>query len=110
MFSASVAKQETKTGEQIQITEGSTIKLIREKSSGRNIFDAEQTVISKNEDGTIKNSMIKETYANITIRKKRQRESDGQSSNNHEISGALLSDPSPIIGNACQCLPNSLSD
>ena len=54
LFSASVAKQETKTGEQIQITEGSTIKLIREKSSGRNIFDAEQTVISKNEDGTVK--------------------------------------------------------
>ena len=54
MFSASVAKQETKMGEQIQITEGSTIKLIREKSSGRNIFDAEQTVISKNEDGTVK--------------------------------------------------------
>ena len=66
------------------------IKQIRERSSGRNIFDAEQTVISKNEDGTIKKSMIKETYANITIRKKRQRESDGQSSNNHEISGALF--------------------
>ena len=39
LFSASVAKQETKTGEQIQITEGSTIKLIRERSCGRNIFD-----------------------------------------------------------------------
>ena len=39
LFSASVAKQETKTGEQIQITEGSTVKLIRERSCGRNIFD-----------------------------------------------------------------------
>ena len=39
LFSASVAKQETKMGEQIQITEGSTIKLIRERSCGRNIFD-----------------------------------------------------------------------
>ena len=38
MFSASVAKPETKMGEQIQITEGSTIKLIRERSCGRNIF------------------------------------------------------------------------
>ena len=54
LFSASVAKRETKMGEQIQITEGSTIKLIRERSCGRNIFDAEQTVISKNEDGTVK--------------------------------------------------------
>ena len=39
LFSASVAKRETKMGEQIQITEGSTIKLIRERSCGRNIFD-----------------------------------------------------------------------
>ena len=54
LFSASVAKLETKRGEQIQITEGSTVKLIRERSCGRNIFDAEQTVISKNEDGTVK--------------------------------------------------------
>ena len=38
LFSASVAKRETKMGEQIQITEGSTIKLIRERSCGRNIF------------------------------------------------------------------------
>ena len=90
LFSASVAKQETKTGEQIQITEGSTIKLIREKSSGRNIFDAEQTVISKNEDGTVKKTVIKETYAKITIRKKRQSESNDQSSNKHEISGAFI--------------------
>ena len=39
LFSASVAKRETKMREQIQITEGSTIKLIREISCGRNIFD-----------------------------------------------------------------------
>ena len=39
LFSASVAKRETKMGEQIQITEGSTIKLFRERSCGRNIFD-----------------------------------------------------------------------
>ena len=38
LFSASVAKRETKMGEQIQITEGSTIKLIRERSCGRNTF------------------------------------------------------------------------
>ena len=69
LFSASVAKQETKTGEQIQITEGSTVKLIRERSCGRNIFDAEQTVISKNADGSIKKSVIKETYGKMSIRK-----------------------------------------
>ena len=90
LFSASVAKQETKTGEQIQITEGSTVKLNRERSCGRNIFDAEQTVISKNEDGTVKKTVIKETYAKITIRKKRQSESNDQSSNKHEISGAFI--------------------
>ena len=42
LFSASVAKRETKMGEQIQITEGSTIKLIRERSCGRNIFKVEE--------------------------------------------------------------------
>ena len=42
------------------------ILLTRERSSGRNIFDAEKTVISKHQDGSIKKSVIKETFAKVS--------------------------------------------
>ena len=45
-----------------------SIKLVRERSSGDNIFDAERQVFSKNSDGTVKRSVIKETYARATLR------------------------------------------
>ena len=48
------------------------ILLTRERSSGRNIFDAEKTVISKHQDGSIKKSVIKETFAKVTVRKRHQ--------------------------------------
>ena len=41
------------------------IILTRERSSGKNIFDAEKTVISKK-------SVIKETFAKVTVRKRHQ--------------------------------------
>ena len=47
------------------------IKLVRERSSGKNIFDVEKTVITECQDGTTKKSVIKETYAKVTLRKKR---------------------------------------
>ena len=48
------------------------IHLTRERSSGKNIFDAEKIIISKQQDGTMKKSVIKETYARITLRKRHQ--------------------------------------
>ena len=35
--------------------EKESIKLVRERSTGDNIFDAERQVFSKNSDGTVKN-------------------------------------------------------
>ena len=45
---------------------------MRERSSGDNIFDTERQVLSKNPDGTLKVSVIKETYARVTLRGKRK--------------------------------------
>ena len=50
------------------VTREESIKLVRERSSGDNIFDAERQVFSKNSDGTVKRSVIKETYARATLR------------------------------------------
>ena len=52
--------------------ESESIKLLRERLTGDNIFDAERQVFSKNSDGTIKESVIKEMYARVTLRPKRK--------------------------------------
>ena len=77
------------TGEKKDLAEGSNnqINLVRERSSGRNIFDAEKTVITNCEDGTTKKSVIKETYAKITIRKKRN-QTDNENGKGNGISGS----------------------
>ena len=49
------------------VTGEESIKLVRERSSGDNIFDTERQVLSKNPDGTLKRSVIKETYARVTL-------------------------------------------
>ena len=56
------------------------IHLTRERSSGKNIFDAEKIIISKQQDGTMKKSVIKETYAKITLRKRHQDNENDQAS------------------------------
>ena len=61
--------------------ESESIKLLRERSAGDNIFDAERQVFSKNSDGTV----IRETYARVTVRQKRK-SVDGDSL--EEISGS----------------------
>ena len=50
------------------VTGEESIKIVKERSSGDNIFDAERQVFSKNSDGTVKRSVIKETYARATLR------------------------------------------
>merc|ERR1711963_334200 len=62
------------------------IKLVRERSRERNIFDAEKMVILKNPDGTIKKSIVKETYAKVTIRKRHQ--ANDENSKEVEVTGA----------------------
>merc|ERR1711963_326928 len=57
------------------------IKLVRERSRERNIFDAEKMVISKNPDGT-----IKKTYTKVTIRKRHQ--ANDENSKEVEVTGA----------------------
>ena len=46
------------------------IQLVR--STCDNVFEAKRQVFSKNSDGTIKKSVIKETYARVTVRQKRK--------------------------------------
>ena len=50
------------------VTGEESIKLVRERFSRDNIFDAERQVFSKNSDGTVKRSAIKEAYARVTLR------------------------------------------
>ena len=73
--------------------EKESIKLVRESSSGDNIFDAERQVFSKNSDGTVKRSVIKETYARVTLREKRKSEDEvsgyGQIKRARKISNIL---------------------
>ena len=52
------------------------IRLLRERSSGKNIWDAEKITFSKCHDGSIRKSVIKETYAKVTIRKRHQTENN----------------------------------
>ena len=54
------------------MTENGGFQLVRERSTGDNIFDAKRKVFSKNADGTIKKSVITETYARVTLRQKRK--------------------------------------
>ena len=42
------------------------------RSTCDNVFEAKRQVFSKNSDGTIKKSVIKETYARVTVRQKRK--------------------------------------
>ena len=65
--------------------ESEGIKLLRERSTGENIFDAQTQVFSRNSDGTIKRSVIKETYARVTLRQKRKSVDDDSLK---EISGS----------------------
>ena len=67
--------------------ESESIKLLRERLTGDNIFDAERQVFSKNSDGTIKKSVIKETCARVTLRPKRKSVDDESLK---EISGSVF--------------------
>ena len=77
-----------KPHEKKDLAEGSNnqINLVRERSSGKNIFDAEKTVITKCQDGTTKKSVIKETFAKVTIRKRQQ--TDKEKGKGNDISGS----------------------
>ena len=45
-------------------------KFVRERLTSENIFDAERQVLSKKWDGKMKRSVIKKTYAKVTVRQK----------------------------------------
>ena len=70
LFDTTASKKCHQEKENVSCGEES-IKLVRERSSG-DIFDAERQVLSKNPDGTLKRSVIKETYARVTLRGKRK--------------------------------------
>ena len=91
VFTDSIKRSIQRSGndqEEIEDENSEKIKLIRERSSGRNIFDAEKTVFSTCQDGTIKRSVIKETYAKVTIRKRHQNANESTKQNEISYSGA----------------------
>ena len=62
------------TTSQIKENFEDSLKLTRERSSGRNIHDASKTTYTKQNDGTLLKRVTKQTYANITVREKRKSE------------------------------------
>ena len=57
-----------KTASPTKELEEGTLKLTRERSSGRNIFDASQKTILKQPDGITTERVVKQTFANVTVR------------------------------------------
>ena len=49
----------------------SNVRLTKQRSSGANIYDAEKIVLTKKPDGTVKKTVLKETIAMVTRRKRR---------------------------------------
>ena len=74
-----VTKKESSDSEHAKVKEvlkenssNSTMRLVRERSSGPNIFDTEKVVLTERSDGTVKKSVITETIATVTTRQKRK--------------------------------------
>ena len=95
-------KQKTKaTGGE---SESGGFKLVRERSSGCNIFDTAKTSTFENSDGTVSSVVLKETWAKVTIRPKRKSIDDngmtcsGQSKRARAVSDILdhYSEQSPL--------------
>ena len=75
MLDSKVEKQKKIQAEKDKILESAegteTLKVVRERSSGPSITDTEKTVFSQNKDGSLKKSILKGTFANVTIRKRK---------------------------------------
>ena len=71
---------------------GETFKVVREKSSGRNIFEAERSVFTLNQEGgEQKKAVIKDVYAKITTRKRANEGSYGDTNaKKHKMSSRGL--------------------
>ena len=82
LFSAE-KKKRTSENDKTNLTEDldNQIKLVRERSGGKNIYDTEKVITSKSPDRT-----IKKTYAKITVRKRHQ--DNSENSKEVELSGA----------------------
>ena len=70
LFTASEKVKPTKIKETVE----ESVKLIRARPNGGNIHDASKITFKKQIDGTLSKKVLKETYANITIREKRKHE------------------------------------
>ena len=62
-----------------KINESNVVKLVRQNSTGSNIYDTEKRIPVERSDGATKNVVVKETYAKITIRKRKGEEGDDSS-------------------------------
>ena len=73
-------QKENKKGESPGETDsGETFKLVRERSSGPNIFEAERTVLTLNQEGgEPKKAVIRDVYAKITTRQVLKRANDNR--------------------------------
>ena len=60
-----------------ELREG-TLTLTRERSSGRNIFDTSKKTVLKQPDGATTERVVKQTFANVTVREKRKNCDDSE--------------------------------
>ena len=60
-----------------ELEEG-TLTLTRERSSGRNIFDTSKKTVLKQPDGATTERVVKQTFANVTVREKRKNCDDSE--------------------------------
>ena len=67
-----------KTASPTKELEEGTLTLTRERSSGQNIFDTSKKIVFKQPDGTITERVVKQTFANITVRGKRKNCDDSE--------------------------------
>ena len=103
-FDSRVGFNEQKTKAAGGESESGGFKLVRERSSGCNIFDTAKTSTFENSDGTVSSVVLKETWAKVTIRPKRKSIDDngmtcsGQSKRARAVSDILdhYSEQSPL--------------
>ena len=68
------------------------VKITKQRSSGPNIYDAEKIVLTKKKDGNIKKTVLKETIAIVTRRKRKHSGTDGELSGEAQRKRAKTAD------------------
>ena len=66
-----------------------TFKIVKERSSGKNVMDVERTIITEKSNGTLRKTVVKDTIVKVTVRGKKRKEFNKENAENEEISREL---------------------